>query len=282
MALIWFLRFSDLSNSVAKKCRIFVVTCFLLQDRGHAAFPQVAGASIARLFEILWGIFLIFRKAGENLFDFGVDLIDVFHSGVELLLIFVLVFGILGELGWRDARPTVDGRLHIVVIDDGLLHLSHFAENCLLLLAAAAAVGQVFVFFVGGSSVVALSRAQIHEVFTFDVIFQGAFLKSVDCEGLLEVVVSEGGCGSVLVDAFFCFLSVGGACEQLAVSAFFEAVDPFASWGGVILFFDFLDSLVGLAGLQFWVAVEVWEIAALAGGVGLFVGDVGEAVVFHS
>ena len=282
MALKWSLRVWNFSNFIAKKCRFLITARLFSQNWWGVAFPHVTGGGIAGFFEIFWRIFLIFWKTGKNLLDFRINFIDVFHSGVKLLLRLVLILSILGKFSRTDARPTVDGSLHIVIIDDRLLHLSYLAENRIFFFSVTASVGQVVIFFVSWSSVFTVPHTQIHEVFTFNIIFQCALLEPVDCEGLFQVVVSEGWCCPVMVNAVLCILSNGWTGEDFAVLAFFQTIDPFASWGCIIFFFDFFDSLVGLAGLQFRVTVEVWEIVALAGGVALLVGDVGETVIFHT
>ena len=78
---------------------------------------------------------------------------------------------VLAELCRGDAGSAIDGTLHIVVIDDGLLHLSHLAENGLFLLAISAPVGCIVIFFVDRSAVISVAGTEIHEVLAVGVIF---------------------------------------------------------------------------------------------------------------
>lgn len=158
---------------------------------------------------------------------------------------------ILRELGRCDAGPDVDGILHIIVIDDGLLHLSHLAENGLLLFAISTPVGSIVILLVYRHSVIPVTSPKIHEVLVIWVIFKCALLKTIDCEGLFEVIASESGGRSMLINAFLPFLSYSGSGQEFTVFALFQTFNPFTAGGRVILFFDFLDSHICLAGLQF-------------------------------
>jgi hypothetical protein len=272
MAFVRFLRLWNFSNLIAKECRLFISNRLFLGER----------CRITGLLDILGRIFLILWKTGEDLLDFRVNLIDIFHSGIELLLRLILILAILCKFGRSNAWPAVEWTLHIVIIDDRLLHLPHLTENGLLLFAVAAAVGRIVILLVIGPSIFAVHSPWIHKVLGIQVISECAFLESVDGKGLLEVVASEWGDGPMLVNTLLSLLSCSRPGQQLAVLALFQAFNPFTAGWSIILFFYFLDSQIGLAGLQFWVPVEVREIVALAGGVGLLVGNVGEAVVFHS
>lgn len=72
MSFIGFLWLRNLSDSVAEKCGLLI---------GSGLLPIIHWA-IGRFFEILGGIFLIFRQAWQNLFDFRIDLIDILDSWV--------------------------------------------------------------------------------------------------------------------------------------------------------------------------------------------------------
>lgn len=71
---------------------------------------------------------------------------------------------------------------------------------------------------------------------------------------------------------------VGGT--DLQVLAFFEAINALPTGRGVIFFFDFLDALIGLLGLEFRVAVVGREVCGVASKY-FFSCDVGKAVVLH-
>lgn len=132
---------------MSEKCRLLWSGIFLV----------VAG--VIGFFEVFRWIFLIFRKAGKNLLDFGVDLIDIFHPRIKIFLGVILTLSIIGILGRCDATSWIDRILHIVVIvDNRLLHLSDLTEDDLLLFSVAALKGGIIVLLVIRPAVVSISH----------------------------------------------------------------------------------------------------------------------------
>ena len=84
------------------------------------------------------GMFLIFVKTWQNLFDFRVYLIDIFNSRVKLSVVYPLRHMMLiSALHLKSSRwvaiPTINRILHHVLIYQGFFHLPYFAEQSFFL-----------------------------------------------------------------------------------------------------------------------------------------------------
>lgn len=85
------------------------------------------------------------------------------------------------------------------------------------------------------------------------------------------MIASECGWGSVLINGLFVVLLGCGSAEEFTVLTFLQAFNSFPAGGSIILFFNFLNPQIGFAGLEFRVTVDVREIVAFTGDVGLLV-----------
>lgn len=70
--------------------------------------------------------------------------------------------------------------------------------------------------------------------------------------------------------------------SKLILLALLETLNAFPPRWRVVLLLDLLDLEVGIRGFELGVAVEIGEVVALADGIGLLTGYVGETVIFHA
>jgi hypothetical protein len=152
----------------------------------------LSGGLGAVLLEVLGLGLLLVLEAGEDLLDLAVDLVDILNARVKLSRVIALGLSCTVFVG-SDAAAAIEGALHILV-DQRFLHFTHLAEEGLFILAGVGFhIVHVHGPFLERKTRFLVASAEVVELATVEVIPQSALLETVDCEGLLEGVLSEGG-----------------------------------------------------------------------------------------
>ncbi len=216
---------------------------------------------------ISW-IFLILGKTVQYLFDFQIDLINIFYSWIKLPL--SLVFIVFHRLS---TNRILDG----VVIENRFFHFPDLAEDGLFRLPMICPIADItHIFLITIPPDISLIPTPfLHKILIVKIIpIEMVLINTIDCEGLLEMIISKARRRPV---GWIFSLLFSHPVVELLFLAFLQTLDPLLTRWGIVLLLD----LIYPEGCLWTLEVGDGGVVAPAGSKGLFIGDVWKTIVLH-